>query len=232
MEKINKKYKIRGRIPPLIFIGAIAVLFPIFAYMTIENINRQKVQNIKMLLEKSAALIRSFEAGTRTGMMGMHWKRRNLQNLLTETAIQPDIEYLMVTDKQGIILAHNNPEMIGKEHGRELDLSNISQSKELGWRFLKKKTDGKLFEVFRKFSPTVRHFGKHQANRMRSMFHKMDNFFNESPIIFVGLDISSIEEAEKSDMYHTIIMTTILLFIGFTGMIIVFLIQRYQAAKL
>ena len=67
-----KKNKSWTRIPPWVLIGAVAVLLPIFTFMTIENINRQKDKSINLLLEKGAALIRSFEAGTRTGMMGMH----------------------------------------------------------------------------------------------------------------------------------------------------------------
>jgi two-component system sensor histidine kinase HydH len=46
---------------------------------------------------KGAALIRSFEAGTRTGM-GMRWGGLQVQKLLMETAQQPDITYLLITD--------------------------------------------------------------------------------------------------------------------------------------
>ena len=43
---------------------------------------------MQLLLEKGAALIRSFEAGTRTGMRGMRRGEFKLQHLLTETAQQ------------------------------------------------------------------------------------------------------------------------------------------------
>ena len=66
----------------------------------------------QILSEKGAALIKAFEAGARTGMMGMMWGGDQVQNLLEETARQPDILYLMVTDREGLILAHNiNPRM-------------------------------------------------------------------------------------------------------------------------
>ena len=73
MLKKLKNIKFLTNVPPWIFVGAVAVLFPIFAYMTIENINRQKENNARLLIEKGAALIRSFEVGTRTGLMGDHW---------------------------------------------------------------------------------------------------------------------------------------------------------------
>ncbi len=86
-------------IPPWVLIGAVLVLLPIFSFMTIENINRQKENSERLLKEKAAALIRSFEAGTRTGMAG-RWEGFQLQKLLMETAQQPDIVHLIVTDAE------------------------------------------------------------------------------------------------------------------------------------
>jgi len=54
-----KKFKIITNIFPLILIGTIIVLFPIFAFMTIDRIKKQKEQNINLLLEKGTALIRA-----------------------------------------------------------------------------------------------------------------------------------------------------------------------------
>ncbi|MBW2208234.1 MAG: PAS domain S-box protein, partial [Deltaproteobacteria bacterium] len=68
------------------------------------------------LVEKGAALIRSFEAGARTGMMGMGWGTLQVERLLVETARQSDILYLVVTDEQGITLAHSDPSQVGKRH--------------------------------------------------------------------------------------------------------------------
>ncbi|MCK7504207.1 MAG: hypothetical protein MZV70_09010 [Desulfobacterales bacterium] len=82
--------------PPWVLLGAVAVLLPIFAFMTVQNIHREKEFTTRLLVEKGAALIRSFEAGTRTGMMGMQRGGFQLQRLLTETAQLPDIAHLIV----------------------------------------------------------------------------------------------------------------------------------------
>jgi two-component system sensor histidine kinase HydH len=58
-------------IPPWIIVGAVLILVPLFVVWGHQNINMQKENMTFLLLEKGAALIRSFEAGTRTGMMGM-----------------------------------------------------------------------------------------------------------------------------------------------------------------
>ena len=89
------------RIPPWLIAGAVIILVPIFIFWTMQNINKQKESTSRLLLEKGAALIRSFEAGARTGMLGMMGMRGGafqLQKLLTETAQQPDINYLIFTD--------------------------------------------------------------------------------------------------------------------------------------
>ena len=99
-------------VPPWLLMGAAAVLLPIVAFVTIENINRQKEKSIHLLLEKGAALIRSFEAGTRTGMMGRQWGNSKLQQLLSQTAQQPDIVHLLVTDDTGKPIAHSRPDQI------------------------------------------------------------------------------------------------------------------------
>jgi two-component system sensor histidine kinase HydH len=224
-------------VPPWIFIGAVVVLFPIFAIMTIQNIHRQNQNMTRLLLEKGAALIRSFEAGTRTGM-GMSWNEFQLQKLLTETAQQSDIRYLLVTDENGTILAHDNPDEIGRKHGKGLNLRKISHSKTVHWRIVRDKDGKKIFEVFSEFSPIEQGPGGMGSNHMmmhmwfqRRMNERMD-IPPLKPIIFVGLDMTSVEDAIRSDTRHTVIMGIILLLIGFSGIILLFLAQSYRAARL
>ena len=58
-------------IPPWLIIEAVVILVPVFIFMTIENINRQKKQTTRLLVEKGAALIRSFEAVARREVSGL-----------------------------------------------------------------------------------------------------------------------------------------------------------------
>jgi two-component system sensor histidine kinase HydH len=204
-------------------------------FMTIQNINRQNESSLRLLLEKGAALIRSFEAGTRTGM-GMHWSAVQLQKLLTETAQQSDILYLLVADANGTILAHGDPSHIGKSHGRGLNLIQIARSKKAQWRLLAKPDGKKIFEVFRRFSPAEGPLGMRRGRMMMQMWFGLDanermNILQTDLIIFVGLDMASVEEAKSSDIKHTVIMGVILLLIGFAGIILLFLAQNYRAAR-
>jgi two-component system, NtrC family, sensor histidine kinase HydH len=234
-DKINYNRFWTG-VPPWIFIGAVVVLFPIFAIMTIQNIHRQNQNMTHLMLEKGAALIRSFEAGTRTGM-GMSWNEFQLQKLLTETAQQSDIRYLLVTDENGTIIAHDNPDDIGLKHGKGLDLKKIAHSKTVHWRIVRDKDGKKIFEVFSEFSPIERGMGMGRNHMMMHMWfqrgmNERTDIRHLEPIIFVGLDMTSVEDAIRSDTRHTIIMGIILLLIGFSGIILLFLAHSYRAARL
>jgi two-component system sensor histidine kinase HydH len=223
-------------VPPWIFMGAVVVLFPIFAFMTFQNITRQKENRFRLLLEKGAALIRSFEAGTRTGM-GLSWSGVQLQKLLTETAQQHDIVYLLLTDINGVILAHNNPAYIGKTHGSRLDLKRSIHKETIKWRIVSSPEGKKIFEVFRTFSPVERGLTMGSGHLMMQLWFQRG--LNErleispfNPIIFVGLDMTSIEAAIQSDTRHTVVMGIILLLIGFAGIALLFLAQSYRAARM
>jgi two-component system sensor histidine kinase HydH len=223
-------------VPPWIFIGAVVVLFPIFAFITVQNIHRQNQNNTRLLLEKGAALIRSLEAGTRAGI-GMSRSEFQLQRLLAETAQQPDILYLLVADVDGRILAHDDPKHIGKYHGKGLDLKKISHLQTVQWRIVSTPAGKNMFEVFSRFLPQERSLNMGRGRMMmhlwvqRGMAERID-VPQPTPIIFVGLDMTSIEEAIRTDTRHAVIMAIILLLIGFAGIIFLFLAQSYRATRM
>ena len=144
-------------LPPWIILGAVVIFVPLFVFMTVQTLHRQKENTTRLLVEKGAALIRSFEAGARTGMMGMMGMGGadfQLQRLLFETAQQPDIAYLIVTNTEGRIDAHSDPNRISKKYGKDLELDSIFQSQRIEWRRVPNNQGGHTFEVFRRFAPT------------------------------------------------------------------------------
>jgi two-component system, NtrC family, sensor histidine kinase HydH len=226
MESNHPPHHLWTRIPPWIFIGAVMVLLPLFGYMTYETIERQKKNSVQLLMEKGAALIRAFEAGTRTGVMGTQWNGFQLQRLLTETAQQPDIDYLLVTDIRGRIIAHNNPAQLGKTHGQRWDISQIIQSQSVLGREETLPNGQKVFEVTSRFMPSGPPIGmghRELLERFQALLDGLKIAPSEAWIIFIGLNMQSVEKARKEDMVHAIIMGAILLLIGFSGIVFLFL---------
>jgi two-component system sensor histidine kinase HydH len=221
-------------IPPWIILGALILLVPIFLFWTVESIHKQRQDMILLLTEKGAALIRSFEAGARTGMMGMMGMgggNFRLQRLLMETAQQTDIVYLIVTDDLGRILADSDPDQIGESYGTDLDLQKIAESDTLRWREVPSSKGPAVFEVFRRFAPTqLPSRGSHRG-RLRQPNLPDSEQADVGEIIFVGLDMGPLTAALKDDMQHTFFMALILLLIGFAGVVSLFLAQAYRTTR-
>lgn len=225
-------------VPPWIILGAVVVLAPIFVFWTFQNIRKQQETLTLLMLEKGAALIRSFEAGTRTGMMGMMGMRGGgfqLQRLLVETAQQPDIVHLLVTDTEGRVIAHSDPERIGETYGKDLDLERISRSDKPEWRLVPGPAGTDVFEVFRKFAPTRvpprPPHGRMMPRRWTPETSPSELDVGSSQIIFIGLDMGPVTEAHSRDIRHRVIMALVLLLIGFTGIVLLFLAQAYRNAR-
>lgn len=225
------------RVPLWLVIGATVVLLPLFAYVTMDHISRQKKDSIRLLVEKGAALIRSFEAGTRSGMMGARRHDFKLQRLLTETSQQPDIVYLRVTDKTGKIIADNDPRKLGMDHGQALDLGQVAQSIKEQWRVIPSQQGLKVFEVYRRFAPALmpapRRMHGNPMSRYDSTVPPPQPELDQQPdrIIFVGLDMTPVEKARIRDRRNTFLVGTGLLLLGMTGIILLFLLQSYKTTK-
>jgi two-component system sensor histidine kinase HydH len=221
-------------ISPWIIIGAVVILLPIFTFMTQQSLNRQRAYTTKLLVEKSAALIRSFEAGARTGI-GLKWGHFQLQKLLMETAQQPDIDYLIVTDTHGTILADSDPSLIGEKYGTDLDLRSVSRSKQLQWRQVPNTEGADTFEIYRQFTSARENIQEDQG-RIRpdaplpSQKEERDTL-SAGLVIFVGLDMGPIEAARAEDTRNTILIAVIFLLIGISGIISLLLAQGYRSAR-
>ena len=232
--KITKKSLVG--IPPLVIIGAVLILVPIFLFLTLDSINRQKESTIDLLKEKGAALIRSFEAGARTGMMGMRWGGAQVQSLLSETAQQPDIAYILITNVEGTILADSDLANIGKQYRSNVDLDQASRSKEVEWRQVAGKDGTKIFEVFRQFSPIRGSLRGHNTRVMkndwcRGHMSRERDAVDSRQVIFLGLDMGPVEAARQEDIRHSIFMALTLLLIGFAGIVSLFLAQAYRSTR-
>lgn len=223
-------------VPPWLLIGSAAVLVPIFIYVAAENIRFRNESSTRLLAEKGEALIRSFEAGTRAGMRGDGRRDFRLQKLLIETAQLPDITYILVTDGDGRILAHNDVAKVGDSYGPGIDLHQITQTSESRWRTVQLSTGERVFEVFRRFKPTG-HPGhmRRGMQRFRSPPPEPDHGINperqEPRAIFVGLDMTTVEQARKADIRNSLVTASILLLGGLAGIALLLLLQGYRSTR-
>ncbi|HET57896.1 MAG TPA: PAS domain-containing sensor histidine kinase [Deltaproteobacteria bacterium] len=218
-------------VSPWIIIGTVVILLPIVILMAFYSIEQQRTAMTKLLAEKGAALIRSIEAGARAGRSQTAIDLSNIQALVVETAQQPDIAHLIVTDMNGRIIAHNDPAKIGRYRGRELDLRAIAASRGLYYRRPEGRERDDIFEVFRYFSPASgRIAGTREGAIPDDVFRRTES---QQPayMIFVGLDRKPVASALKADARVTVVMALILLLIGFLGVTTLLILQGYRQTR-
>jgi len=161
MKIFNKKISVF--ISPFMVAGVLVVLVPIFAFMTLDRMDRQKEFIRERLLIKGISLIRTFEAGTRTGMLTMRWGAQRIQAMLLETASQPDIDYIMITSREGEILAHSDAAMVGKRYDAMPEIAAVQGDTLLVSHRTRQMDGHPVFEVFKRFTPlTIGFRGRHK----------------------------------------------------------------------
>ncbi|MEN6358458.1 MAG: ATP-binding protein [Smithella sp.] len=211
----EKKKKIRFDLSVWVVISAFAVLAVILGMMIFMQFQQRKHQAQTLFVEKGMTLIQSFDSGMRV-RTEQDKDVFYLQKLLMETAQQPDVDYMIVTDSAGNVLADSDPSMLGLPYGLDLDLKKIASRQEIHWRQTANPEGAGTFEVYRGFSP-----GRGLAGRE-----------DDSPlIVFVGFNMEKIEKASREDTLRTVIMALLLALVGSLAIVSLFLVQSYRLAR-
>ncbi len=242
-------------VPPWVIAGVFIVLMPIFVLMTMSTIKDRDQQVVEKLTGRGLYLLRSFEAGTRTGIMGFRWKAGNVQKLLYETALQPGIAYLMITSENGKILADSDPSKTGSIYKNMPDVKTLNKNQIVHHRIIISDNGKKIFEVFKRFTPARRSYGIEgtidlRQRRMTSgrrgckekdmdwcrmhffaFQNNMGHFRRSTQFIFAGLRMDKVEAMNKRFLRHAIIMGGVLFLIGCGGIVTLFVFQAYRSAK-
>jgi len=221
MAMSKSKRKIHFDISFWVAVSAVAVLGVILMIVAAAHFQWQRDKAVALFVEKGATLINSFEAGFRNTA-----DKKNrlfyLQKLLTATAQQPDIDYLIVANRQGFVIADSDPSMVGQRYGLDLDLIQLASSRTMMWRQTENPEGADTFEVYRGFSSA---YADDPANQ-KEMGHREDEL-----IIFVGFNMEKIEKAAAEDTRNAIILILILLLTGASAIVSLYLVWDYRLTR-
>ena len=208
-------------IPPWMVLGSAAILAGILLFLAFKNANREREFMEGALLSEGRLLIRSIEAGSRTGMMGMGWGQGQIQVLLEETAHQPDILYAALVDPSGKIVAHSKPDMVGETLSLTLPRADETlHSFSTG--------DRGAFEVVRSFQPWLRHRGGGRGEGRR---FRENRDCRRDLYIVVGLDPTPFDDARRQDLHQTALLFGMMFAVGAAGFFSLGLAQHYRSAR-
>ena len=216
--------------------GVLLVLTPIFAVMTLDRMEKLKSHITDQQVAKGISLIRTFEAGTRTGMMTMHWGMRRIQELLQETAFQPEVVHIMIVSAGGTILAHSDPSRVGQVLTDMPDIVDSETGKGGVYHRYRQGLQEKVFEVYKRFTPMERRFGGHSMRmhgmqRMRERPFPGDNMLEEGTLILVGLSMDQMDHAQSRLLRHTVGQGVMFFILGCAGVISLMAFQAYRTTK-
>ena len=227
---------------PWIILGSTVILLIVVIVFAIQNTNREKRSMSKILRAKGAALIRAVEAGARTGMMGMMWGEQQIQLLLEETGRLPDVMYMAVVDGKGEVVAHSDSSKVNAPFRPDnRKLIHLGPELQENWELIDLGKNGRVFEVHRHFHPLSGGAGR-GGGRMKAMLHRHGKVpdspedwlaaQNHQPLLIVaGLDTTSFEQAIRDDIRTTVVLSVILLLLGFGGFVSLFWMNSYRVTK-
>ncbi len=245
-------------ISPLLLAGILLILLPIFTIMTLERLERQKEFFAQRLLEKGVSLIRTFEAGTRTGMFTMRWGAQRIQAMLLETSFQPEVVYMAIASRDGRILAHSDASMVGQILNNMPEVEKTDQDPGLVLHRVKRQKDTvDVFEVYKRFVPIRkkfmrRHMGKHgfvhDKRKDLPFQHELNNEHKDWSLpyitargdtlpemaehyIFAGLSMDRVRIARAILLKQTVRRGVFFFIVGCAGMVALFAFQAYRSAK-
>ena len=115
--------------------GAMVLLVMLFSVMIVRDYGRETTAARQTIEEKGSVLIRALESGTRVGM-GMRMHHAQLQALLEEMAWQPGVLWFAVTDENGKIIAHSDPQQVDNALYSPAQMRELHVSEQARWRRL------------------------------------------------------------------------------------------------
>jgi two-component system sensor histidine kinase HydH len=244
----NKARPAAPRISPWFFFIPVLLLAAVVAAITLRNAGRERRAMTFVLLEKGTALIRTVEAGARTGMMGMAWGESQVQTLLEEAAKQQDVLYIAVCAPDGKILAHSDRTRIGQNHPLFPSPAPPGSLEFETWRYVSHgNTMG--FEVYRTFRPLRRgrfHISPFQdgpppdrsprpppegCSRGPDGWCAPPPPDREAPVILAGLDMKPLVTEREKDIRTSFLISGALFLVGLAGMASLFWAQHYRTAQ-
>ncbi len=221
--KINRK---NTPLPAIAIIASAFIISLLILGLSYRDIRIEETRVTNVLYREGITLMRSLEAGIRTGMM-MEIRREQLQLQLEESTQEPDIAYILLLDEHGEIIAKTGLEQTNPYEW--INTKEFSRTGEAITRIKNNPKIGKVYEIAKTFKP-LRPGQRSQG--MMDMHKRMmgkdlpQEMFNDR-IIIVGLKMAELEQIQKEERKRTITIAAAFLILATGAIYFVFLLQNY-----
>ncbi|MEW6111612.1 MAG: ATP-binding protein [Thermodesulfobacteriota bacterium] len=218
---------------PVVSIFLVAgTLLVIVVLFTLRTVNYQNQRVDEFAARQGVSVIRTLEAGTRTGFMEGDWGVENLQMLIEQAAKDPDVAWVGLIDGEGVILAHSEPQNIGLRllMGKDMEaLRTVIRTGE-PISFKREMEHGsEVLEIWKPFTPFSDQLAQAEVvSRHTAIGKELLDVFDRDPkqVLFLGLKLDRFKQIQQQDILYAIFMGITLFIIGSASIYFIFVVQN------
>lgn len=219
-------------LPVLSIVLVAGTLLVIVILFTLRNINSQNERMEELTSRQGVSVIRTLEAGTRTGFMEGDWGIEHLQMLIEQAAKDPDVEWVGLISSDGVIVAHSEPAKIGMRllMGKHMNAVKTVIRTEEPLSFKSDLPDGRtILEIWKPFTPFPEQMAQSEivARHTRIGKELLDVFDREhKQVLFLGLKMDRFREIRYQDIVYAVLMGAVIFVVGSASVYFIFVLQN------
>ncbi|MGG8098787.1 two-component system sensor histidine kinase ZraS [Klebsiella aerogenes] len=206
--------------------GTVVLLVLLFSAMIVRDYGRETAAARQNIEEKGSVLIRALESGTRVGM-GMRMHHAQLQALLEEMAWQPGVLWFAVTDENGKIIAHSDPQQVDTALYSPAQMRELKVGEQERWRRLAEPQPA--LEIYRQFRPLNPARGHHMG--MMKRCNSALTQPNVPQVIFIAFDSRELDAAQARGLRNMMIMLVAAALVIVATILAQFWFRRYRRSR-
>ncbi len=206
--------------------GTVVLLVLLFSAMIVRDYGRETAAARQNIEEKGSVLIRALESGTRVGM-GMRMHHAQLQALLEEMAWQPGVLWFAVTDENGKIIAHSDPQQVDTALYSPAQIRELKVGEQERWRRLAEPQPA--LEIYRQFRPLNPARGHHMGMMKRCNSALAQP--NVPQVIFIAFDSRELDAAQARGLRNMMIMLVAAALVIVATILAQFWFRRYRRSR-
>jgi two-component system sensor histidine kinase HydH len=218
---------------PVVSIFLVAgTLLVIVVLFTLRTVNYQNQRVDEFAARQGVSVIRTLEAGTRTGFMEGDWGVENLQMLIEQAAKDPDVAWVGLIDGEGVILAHSEPQNIGLRllMGKDMEaLRTVIRTGEPISFKREMEYGSEVLEIWKPFTPFSDQLAQAEVvSRHTAIGKELLDVFDRDPkqVLFLGLKLDRFKQIQQQDILYAIFMGITLFIIGSASIYFIFVVQN------
>ncbi|MEW6530956.1 MAG: ATP-binding protein [Thermodesulfobacteriota bacterium] len=218
---------------PVVSIFLVAgTLLVIVVLFTLRTVNYQNQRVDEFAARQGVSVIRTLEAGTRTGFMEGDWGVENLQMLIEQAAKDPDVAWVGLIDGEGVILAHSEPQNIGLRLLMGKDMEALRTVIRTGEPISFKREiehGSEVLEIWKPFTPFSDQLAQAEVvSRHTAIGKELLDVFDRDPkqVLFLGLKLDRFKQIQQQDILYAIFMGITLFIIGSASIYFIFVVQN------